>query len=114
MKGQLKNLKLRKTISVLDEVIKIPYIPKNQREELDSEISNLASRVRLTFDISIQPGVVNYTLTRLLSEIFKNIPENYAKYEKMVGLLELIKMELMRKKIFVYEDQKCKQNGEVF
>lgn len=60
------------------------------------------------------PGELNYFLTtHILSYLFRH-GKSYTSYNEVIGVLECCKLELYRKMIAKYEDQKCKLNGEVY
>ena len=82
----------------------MPYIKHEGRKKIDGWLSKLD-----IFDFNI--GEMNYLLTKLL---LKTEPTGYCEYNELIGLLECVKLELYRRKIAVYEDLKCKDNGEVY
>jgi hypothetical protein len=40
--------------------------------------------------------------------------ESYSLYNTLLGATEAAKLEIYRRMVAPYEDEKCKQNGEVF
>lgn len=82
----------------------MPYITKEQREELDDWLEG--------YDLfDLPPGKLNYVITKLL---LKTQPKSYADYNALVGVLECIKLELYRRVVAPYEDRKKDENGEVY
>jgi hypothetical protein len=62
----------------------------------------------------VHPGVVNYTLSRLLhQQILMEQGPNYKFLNEQVGVLECIKLELYRQIAAPYEDKKKRENGAV-
>lgn len=59
-------------------------------------------------------GMLNYRLTRLLLWYLKAKGESYQTYNDIIGVLECAKLELYRRKVQHYENQKCRENGDVF
>ena len=59
------------------------------------------------------PGDLNYIITMILSKALGENP-NYARFNEIIGVLECCKLEMYRRKIAKYEDQKIKENGDVY
>jgi len=79
----------------------MPYIKKEDRKKLlDSKPQNT--------------GELNYCITFLLTEYLETKGEKYQTYNDMVGALECAKLELYRRKIGKYEDEKIESNGDVY
>ena len=59
------------------------------------------------------PGVgdMNYLITQML---LQTKPQKYADYNAIIGMLECCKLEFYRKAVSVYEDEKIKENGDVY
>jgi hypothetical protein len=96
----------------------MPYIPKEQREHLDPELSTLIDRISL-YDDDERPGAVNYVLTRIVHAAFLDAgkddkyPPHYRSYAEAVAALECAKLELYRVFVVPYEDDKRQQNGSI-
>lgn len=60
------------------------------------------------------PGELSFQLTRLLASYVSLHGESYQTYNDIVGALEGAKLELYRRRIAPYEDQKMKENGDVY
>jgi len=92
----------------------MPYIEQRYRDLIDPEVDKLIDGLK-RFDVgSIVPdGAINYVFTRILLAFF-NEPTSYFNIERVIGLLECIKMEYMRRIGEPYENMKRIQNGEVF
>lgn len=82
----------------------MPYITQEQREELDRWIDSI-----VLFDLP--PGELNYSITRLL---LKTKPKSYSDFNNLIGVLECCKLELYRRMLVPYEDNKRNENGEVY
>ena len=83
-----------------------PYIPIKRREEIQDGCTPQNA------------GELNYKITATILEYLYNInpsePNRYSDYNEILGVLEACKLELYRKVIVKYEDQKCTENGEVY
>jgi len=82
----------------------MPYIPKEDRKELDDVIADLPA---------LRIGEMNYVITRLCHQYLDLEGECYDVYNELIGVLESAKMELYRRRIADYEDIKIKENGDV-
>jgi hypothetical protein len=58
-------------------------------------------------------GELNYLLTKLVLAYMGNAP-TYQVYNGAVGALECCKLELYRRKVVPYEDEKREVNGDVY
>lgn len=78
----------------------MPYIPPSMRPVVDASEP-------------MSSGELNYRITKLVWEYIKH-DECYRAYNDAIGALECAKLELYRRKTALYEDKKCKQNGDVY
>lgn len=78
----------------------MPYIPE-------------ADRFRVLIAGATTPGELNFLLTNEVLRYLGKKP-NYAKFNEVMGVLACIQAELYRRKIAPYEDQKAKENGDIF
>lgn len=81
----------------------MPYINKERRGGLDN--NNISPRIA---------GELNYMFTKTIIKYIKNNGESYQIYNEIIGALECCKLEIYRRLIAKYEEQKIKQNGDVF
>lgn len=101
----------------------MPYIPKDERLVVDSDIDKLIENIQCLASPTTIPGelelrnldgVLNYTITRLLQGVLKLIDEpKYTKFNTALGILEGVKLELYRRQVAPYEDKKIAENGDV-
>lgn len=97
----------------------MPYIKKEDRKEFDASINALADAIakKNHDNCSLPCGDLNYSITRLIHRVLDNpqfdIRVGYADYNEMIGMLECAKLELYRRKVAPYEDEKIKENGDV-
>ena len=108
----------------------MPYITKEQRELIDGP-SDFTTRYGLDSFLykmdniltpgpekyeevtwNKHPGTLNYIITRLVHWWLGDNP-NYERYNAAIGVLECAKLELYRRKVSPYEDEKIKENGDV-
>lgn len=90
----------------------MPYIKKELRGVLDHEINTLAQKLKTRVSDEQLDGSFNYVVTRLADELYGG--GGYAVYNRLVGVLTCVIQEFYRRKISVYEDKKCKENGDVY
>jgi hypothetical protein len=87
----------------------MPYIPRNQRPELDKKMDSLIEHLaKLPFEE--QDGALNYTFTRMIKKIY---PVRYRHLNRALGVLSAVTHELYRRVVGPYEDEKIQENGDV-
>lgn len=59
-------------------------------------------------------GELNYVITKLCLAFLAKHKESYNTYNTLIGVLECAKMEIYRRKIAIYENEKCATNGDVY
>ncbi len=80
----------------------MPYIAKERRALLaEGERPNTA-------------GDLAYALTRVVDDFILERGISYHTFAEIVGALETVKLELTRRKISPYEDEKLLDNGDVY
>ncbi len=57
-----------------------------------------------------QDGALNYTVTRILKELYE---PKYFNYNRAMGVLSSIQAEYYRRDVAPYEDKKIAENGDV-
>jgi hypothetical protein len=68
----------------------------------------------LAFNAPETPGDLNYAITTLCLDWLAETGKSYADYNTVVGVLESAKLEFYRRAVAKYEDQKIKENGDVY
>lgn len=90
----------------------MPYVTKEAREDYDPAIDNLIKYlVGDKYPNRIDPGILNYIVTRILIGVR---PSCYQDYNSLVGMLECCKQEFYRRAVASYEDEKIKENGDCY
>lgn len=80
----------------------MPYLDKGIRASLE------AGRK------PVEAGELNYLITRLCDEFLMKTAMSYKNINQVIGALECAKLEFYRRIASPYEDQKCRDNGEVY
>lgn len=94
----------------------MPYIKREQREELEPELGALIQKMLSMpeFHSNGRAGILNYVITDMLDSCFGPLSDaKYKDYNEAIGMLECCKLEFYRKAAAPYEDMKEKQNGRV-
>lgn len=86
----------------------MPYIDEEKRQKYDDVIDCL---IKIA-SIDINPGDLNYIITRILSGVYDIGDPKYNKINTVVGILECAKLEFYRR-VAAYEEQKMDKNGDV-
>jgi len=63
---------------------------------------------------AINAGELNYEFTRVITQYLYKKRESYQTYNDIMGALEGAKLELYRRMIAPYEDNKMEENGDVY
>lgn len=80
----------------------MPYIDQNARNRLDAG------------DEPDTLGGLNYLITKLCLAWLTEVGDTYGAYAAVVGVLETAKLELYRRVVVPYEQDKCEINGDVY
>ena len=93
----------------------MPYIKKELRKEVDTEINSLVSGLKnlIEDNSSIRAGVLNYTITKPLPEIYTLDKVRYSNLNEIIGKFECCKPEFYRRGVVPYENLKLLENGSV-
>jgi hypothetical protein len=89
----------------------MPYVVEDLRNEVDREIKELLVKLSRVQDSKLD-GVVNYTVTRIIDALYGG--GGYSVYNRAMGVLSCIKDEFYRRRVAPYEDEKIKENGDVY
>ena len=81
----------------------MPYIKQEMRDRLKEEPI-----------VPANEGEMNCVITDLLDDYLSAYGLNYANVNGLVGVLECAKLELYRRIAAPYEDEKIKENGDVY
>ncbi len=87
----------------------MPYIAPNDRPAIDEKIAELIKYLQ-SRPVEAQDGDLNYAVTSIIHQVY---PEKYFHYNRALGVLSAIQLELYRRKVGPYEDIKITENGDV-
>lgn len=87
----------------------MPYIKKDQRPVIDELVKPLIEHLK-SLPIEDQDGSLNYAVTKVIKHVY---PQKYFHFNRALGVLSAITLELYRKIIGPYEDTKISENGDV-
>lgn len=95
----------------------MPYIKKNIRENLINSIKELSndSLMECSDSKNDLAGICNFVITKFILETFGQRSDklNYHDYNEIIGVLESAKLEMYRRQVAEYEDQKIIENGDL-
>lgn len=93
----------------------MPYIDQNtiDRCTLDENVEFLADAIIGSYQDDELEGVMNYTISRLVSKVMGSGGWRYKKFNRAIGVLECVKQELYRRLIGPYEDKAIAKNGDL-
>ena len=84
----------------------MPYIKKPKRKILEPNILAASGYVSCEGDL-------NYCFSLLCKQFIKRKGKKYKYFNACIGALESAKLELYRRHIAPYEDEKIKENGDI-
>ncbi|MCC6465875.1 MAG: hypothetical protein IT463_11095 [Planctomycetes bacterium] len=87
----------------------MPYIKPAERRPLDPLVDALFAALPER-DVA---GSLNYVVSRLCARVLER-EKRYARINELVGALECAKLELYRRVAGPYEDEKARENGDVY
>lgn len=88
----------------------MPYIKQKDRGQYNGyirDITNMLNRL----PAGEMSGTLNYIITKILKD---TLPSRYDDYNRLLGVLEAVKLELYRRAIVPYEELKIETNGDVY
>lgn len=91
----------------------MPYITKDQRQDLDGQIKALAHIIKQG-EAEDYEGEMNYIITNLLCQVMK--PKDGWRYKwinRAIGVLECVKLEFYRRLVANYEVKAIAKNGDI-
>lgn len=96
----------------------MPYIDEPRRDEFAEGLAGLLEAMREAYG-GLNPGDVNYLVTHVVNQFLRCRAEEdgrprYQHYNAAIGVLESAKLELYRRMVAPYEDEKVLANGDVY
>ena len=88
----------------------MPYIPKDERTELDELAGALVTILR-NGNFS---GKLNLFISSIAEGLIQANGVSYSFLNDFIGVLECVKLELYRRVATPYEDVKMQENGDVY
>ena len=93
----------------MEGMVKMPYIKREDRGKYNGYIRNITNIIS-RYTSRAKYGQLNYIITKIL---LGTNPERYDDYNSLIGVLECAKLELYRRQIAIYEEEKIVENGEI-
>lgn len=85
----------------------MPYISQESKEKVDRGLVALGLS---EFECA---GDLNYAIHQLIAKYIDQNNSSYQTYNDIVGVLDCAKMEIYRRLVAKYEDNKVEENGDV-
>lgn len=89
----------------------MPYIPTQDRNRYSHELGNLLALIAKE---GISNGELNYLITQLARGYLAKHGTTYNTISDVIKAMECAKLEFYRRVAAPYEDQKIKENGDVY
>jgi len=87
----------------------MPYIEGKDRKRFE----DILTLLKINLPEIKTEGELNYLITKICHIYLEHKGEKYTTYNAILGALEGVKLELYRRKVSNYEDDKIDQNGDV-
>ena len=84
----------------------MPYIKESRKSDFSFLIREIVGR-------KPSSGDLNYIISKIFQELVIESGQSYELYNSLIGVLECAKLELYRRKVSLYEDEKIKINGDI-
>ena len=93
----------------------MPYINQDRREQIfKKKIHDTYVSHQIEVDNVTTAGELNYAVTELIKAFYFNGKPGYERINAIVGALEGAKLEFYRRIATQYEEEKIKENGDVY
>jgi len=94
----------------------MPYIQKSERVPYDPLIREITETLLNKFpgdnEKNYSEGDLNYIVSSIVWKLFDK-KRSYSNGNKLVGVLECVKQEFIRRQLNIYEDKKKEENGDL-
>jgi hypothetical protein len=87
----------------------MPYISQSNRTKIEDVI-----RGTIDYDEILSPGHLNFAISKMLEVYWANVGHRYQTINDILGALEGAKLEFYRRVAVPYEEQKIKENGDIY
>ena len=88
----------------------MPYI-KQERREMMMSLLQLDPQLDAENKFEVTAGDLNFLITKIC---LSTEPKSYSDFNELIGMLECCKLELYRRAVAPYEDEKINENGDVY
>jgi len=85
----------------------MPYIKIEDRRRLNRLLEGFEDAIQ-------EPGELTYVITIIIMKYLYERPRNFTVLNEIIGVLDNVKNEFYRRVVAPYEDQKIRENGDVF
>lgn len=87
----------------------MPYLPKPKRRPIDRLVAPLLLHLR-ELPVEEQDGALNYVCTVIIRHLY---PSKYFHYNRALGVLTAVLLELYRTQVGPYEEERRAEHGDV-
>lgn len=89
----------------------MPYIRRVDRKVFHDILHKIYVRISKIKDKQERAGILNYLITSILMDCMA--PRKYSEHALIFGILETVKHEIYRRRTIPYEEEKCRENGDI-
>lgn len=95
----------------------MPYIKQEDRKILEASIKQVVLELLNSEEERHKwAGNLNYLITKVILDFYNKATDGnlrYNHYNEIIGMLECCKLEMYRRKVAAYEDEKIATEGDV-
>ena len=84
----------------------MPYIKEEDRKYIAPALNELLEY------LTDNDGMINYVITNIINSVYGS--GGYAKYNRAMGVLDCVAREFYRRQVVPYEEEKIRENGDVY
>ena len=93
----------------------MPYIKDHERMQYSESIKSIVHNLNMEGLHGLYPvGHLNYIISEIIKQTLDRQGLRYQTANSVIGALECCKLELYRRLIAPYEDEKIESNGDVY
>lgn len=90
----------------------MPYIKPVDRLYINKKL--VSNKKHINYSQIATPGELNFAISTMINDYLQTTGVCYGSINTLIGVLECAKLELYRRIASPYEDEKIKENGDVY
>ena len=92
----------------------MPYIKNEDRECFEDAVDNIVDEILAETSETSRSGMLNFVISTIIAELINAEGLTYNRANSYIGVLTCAQLELYRRVVAPYEDDKARANGDVY